>query len=335
MKYNSQAKEYIFEENRPFLSCHASTLVVLPNGEVLCAYFAGTKEKHSDVAIWSSRRTGEGEWLKPVKVADEAHIAHWNPVLFQNPQGMVFLYYKVGHEITEWYTMAMSSQDGGRTWTSPQALVEGDLGGRGPVKNKPILLSNGAILAPASIEAFTDWHGFNRKWDAFTDISYDGGLTWKKSLVPLNYEELQRRHARQSGSIGVIQPTLWESAGGRVHMLLRSTSGSVYRSDSQDFGETWCEAYATDLPNNNSGIDAVKIDNGDLALVYNPVSAKGVRTPLVVRFSSDNGETWKDEIILEQEPGEYSYPAIVARGNELFITYTWRRERIAFWHLSD
>jgi predicted neuraminidase len=335
MRYRSQVKEFLFEEDRPFLSCHASTLIVLPDGEVLCAYFAGTKEKHSDVAIWCSRRTAAGEWLKPVKVADEAHIAHWNPVLFQSPDGTVVLYYKVGHEITEWYTRVISSQDGGRTWDAPQALVKGDVGGRGPVKNKPILLSNGVILAPASIEAVTDWHGFNRKWDAFADISSDGGRTWKNRPVPLNHEELEKRHAKSAGSIGVIQPTLWESGGGRVHMLLRSTGGSIYRSDSPDFGETWGEAYPIDLPNNNSGIDAVKIANGDLALVFNPVGLKGVRTPLVVRFSSDNGETWKEEIVLEQEPGEYSYPAIVARGNELFITYTWKRERVAYWHLSN
>jgi predicted neuraminidase len=90
------------------------------------------------------------------------------------------------------------------------------------------------------------------------------------------------------------------------------------------------------LPNNNSGIDAALMDNGWLALVFNPVAGHATdspRTPLVVRFSADNGQTWGDEFVLEDDPGEYSYPAVVADGNDLYITYTWKRQRIAFWKL--
>ncbi|MDF2724905.1 MAG: hypothetical protein K0Q59_4580, partial [Paenibacillus sp.] len=87
MNYIPYIKEYLFEEERPFPSCHASTLVVLPDGDILAAYFAGTKEKDSDCAIWSSRRSAKGGWAAPVKLADEEGVAHWNPVLFQDAQG--------------------------------------------------------------------------------------------------------------------------------------------------------------------------------------------------------------------------------------------------------
>lgn len=327
-------KQYIFEDDRPFPSCHASTLVVLPNGDVLAAWFGGLHEKASDVAIWMSCRTGES-WSAPYKAADEEGIAHWNPVLFDDGRKLT-LYYKVGHEITDWFTRVIHSVDGGQTWTEPEELVEGDIGGRGPVRNKPISLSDGTILAPASVERKDPDAPGKQIWEAFVDISNDFGHTWKQSdLVPMEVSKLvgaQHTHAK-----GFIQPTLWMSGGTNVHMLLRSTEGFIYRSDSEDNGETWCMAYPIDLPNNNSGIDVVQMDNGMLALIFNPVtgySTRSPRTPIVIRFSSDNGSTWTDEVKLETEPGEYSYPAIVAKADELYVTYTWKRERIAFWQLT-
>lgn len=321
MKYVHAVKEFIFEEDRPFLSCHASTVALLPDGEVLAAWFGGTRERAGDVAIWLSRR-GKVGWADPVKVADEEGVPHWNPVLFRRDDGVIILYYKVGSSIAEWRTLVISSSDNGYTWTDPQPLVEGDVGGRGPVKNKPILLHDGILAAPASLEP---------AWDAFVDLSYDGGETWECSeTVPLDHSKLIGK--------GIIQPALWESAPGNVHMLTRSTEGTIYRSDSADGGRTWCPAYPTDLPNNNSGIDLVKMDNGTLALVYNPVrplsGTKGPRTPLVIRLSQDNGITWKDEFLLDEGEGQYSYPSIVASGKELSIVYTWKRERIVYWSLT-
>lgn len=323
MKYVNLVKEFIFEEDRPFPSCHASTLELLPGGEVIAAWFGGTREKAGDVAIWTSRRKREGGWTPPEKVADQENIPHWNPVLFRRNDGVLFLYYKVGMTIEEWVTMVMRSTDNGYTWTAPVPLVEGDKGGRGPVKNKPIVLHDGTIAAPASLEP---------AWDAFVDLSFDGGETWTKSdTVPLDHSALQ--------GAGIIQPTLWESAPGIVHMLTRSTEGAIYRSDSTDGGRTWCPAYPTDLPNNNSGIDLVKLDDGTLVLVYNPTrpepgKKKGPRTPLVMRLSRDNGLTWDNEFLLDEGEKQYSYPAIIASGNDLYITYTWRRERIAFWKIT-
>lgn len=311
-------KEFIFEDDRPFLSCHASTLVLLPDDVICAAWFGGTKEGADDVAIWSSRRIG-GKWTPPVKVADQEGVPHWNPVLFRRPDGRIFLYYKVGHRISEWHTMFIFSDDNGQSWSDPAPLVPGDVGGRGPVKNKPIILKDGTILAPASIE--------REYWDAFVDISYDGGKTWVKSeMVPIDHYE---------GDKGIIQPTLWESAPGHVHMLLRSTRSRIYRSDSYDGGKTWSAAYATSLPNNNSGIDLTKLDDGTLILAYNPVEGrKGPRTPLVLSASEDNGLTWEEILVLESGEGQYSYPAIISEGNRIFITYTWKRERIAFWMID-
>lgn len=318
----NSVKEFIFEEDRPFLSCHASTLELLPGGQIIAAWFGGTREKAPDVAIWISCRCN-GKWTPPEKVADVENVPLWNPVLFRRNDGLLFLYYKVGNAIEDWVTMVIHSTDNGVHWSSPRPLVDGDRGGRGPVKNKPIQLHDGTIAAPASLEP---------AWDVFVDLSCDGGETWTKSeMVPLDRSLLWGK--------GHIQPTLWESAPGAVHMLTRTMEGAIYRSDSADGGRTWCTAYPTDLPNNNSGIDLVKMENGTLVLAYNPTQPepgkkKGPRTPLVIRQSRDNGLTWEDEFLLDEGEKQYSYPAIIADGHDLYITYTWRRERIAFWKIT-
>ena len=128
---------------------------------------------------------------------------------------------------------------------------------------------------------------------------------------------------------GIIQPSLWESAPGHVHMLLRSTRGQAYRSDSSDDGQSWSEAYATTLPNNNSGLDLVRLEDGRLVLAYNPVAGNwGRRTPLSLAGSADNGATWTRLLDLETEEGEFSYPAIIAAGSNVHVTYTWNRTNI-------
>jgi len=320
LQYDKGVKEFLFEDDRPFNSCHSASLLVLPNGEILVTYFGGTREREPDVAVWTSRRTADG-WQPPVKVADEPDVPLWNPVLFQREDGLIFLFYKVGPSPSQWKTMVIRSDDNGHTWTEPEELVPGDIGGRGPVKNKPIVLSDGTIAAPGSLEP---------QWDCFVDLSTDGGLTWDRRMVPLDHSKLKFN--------GIIQPTLWESEPGHVHMLTRSTEGCIFRSDSTDYGRTWCEAYPTEFPNGNSGFDLVKLKNGTLVMALNPTrpepgKKKGARTPLVVWQSDDNGLTWRKEFLLDDGEKQYSYPAVVVDDEAVHIAYTWRRERIAYWKI--
>ncbi len=310
---------YVFDEERPFPQSHASTLVRMGNGEFLVAWFGGTEERDDDVGIWMSKGQSNA-WSSPKEVAKIRNDAHWNPVLFEDEKGEIHLFFKVGKEIADWETWIMSTNDFGETWTEARELVAGDKGGRGPVRNKPIILSNGRWLSGAS-------HEMN-EWDAFVDWSDDKGQNWESSAyITSDIERVKKK--------GLIQPTLWESEPGKVHMFLRSTEGYVYRSDSDDYGTTWSKAYKTDIPNPNSAIDLAQLENGKLALLYNPDAKNwGDRSTLILAFSSDNGETWPEEVFIEDsknKKAEYSYPAIVAWGNNVALTYTWNRDKIAFW----
>jgi predicted neuraminidase len=133
---------------------------------------------------------------------------------------------------------------------------------------------------------------------------------------------------------GIIQPTLWESVPGHVHMLLRSSTGRICRSDSDDYGKTWSAVYTTNLPNPNSGIDVTQLPGNVLALVYNPDNQNwGERKQLTLAISLDNGLTWPSSIDIEAgvPDDEFSYPAVISVNDTIALTYTWKRQNIAFW----
>lgn len=337
MKIIRMEKEMIMGEDREFESPHGSTLLSCGEDRILTAWFGGSWEKGPDTAIWTAVRS-QGGWSRPRKTGELRGIACWNPVLSAGADGRILLYYKVGPEISHWRTYVMESFDRGETFSQGRELVAGDeSGGRGPVKNKPIRLRDGTVLAPASLEG--------EIWDAFVDRSQDDGRTWQKSaMVPLRRvlcrENLDSPYNKyHCYGKGIIQPALWEDERGEVHMLLRSTSSRIFRSDSADGGRTWGLAYDTGMPNNNSGLDLVRLPGGGIVLACNPRENapdyyKGARTPLTLFYSGDNGDSFQELAVIEDGRGSFAYPAIVCGGRgELLMTYTWNRRKIGFCRL--
>ena len=309
--------------------CHASTLLPLADGSLLCCWFGGTREGNADVAVYGSRRS-DGRWSEPRMLADGAE-ANWNPVLLQLPDGWIWLFYKEGQQISDWRTLVKKSCDGGASWSEARELAPGDTGGgRGPVRNKVLRLADGRLVAGASTE--------RGLWQAYADFSDDNGASWRRSqpitIAGLRYEAGERTAGGSTIAVseqsfygrGVIQPSLWQDTTG-VHMLLRSSEGFVYRSDSADSGASWCGAYPLALPNNNSGLDVAQLD-GSLYLACNPVAANwGARSPLSI-FTSGDGYEWEKLLDLESGPGEFSYPAVLAHDGRLLVSYTYDRRNI-------
>jgi predicted neuraminidase len=231
-------------------------------------------------------------------------------VLFVMPDATLRLFYKVGPSPREWWGVSRTSRDNGRTWDDAIRLPDGVLG---PIKNKPVRLADGTILSPSSTESTSE----PSVWRIHFERSTDGGRTW--AIV---------EPAAGSGKASehVIQPSILVHPNGRLQAVGRSRLQRVYETWSSDGGRSWSPVALTALPNPSAGTDAVTLRDGRHLLVYNH-TAKG-RTPLNVALSSD-GVAWAGAIVLEREPGEYSYPAVIQSADGLVhVTYTWKRERI-------
>lgn len=317
MKFSLKTQEQVFMPGL-FGQAHASTLARLDDGRYLAAWFGGSKEGAVDVSIHGAIRDKDGKWSKPALWARVSDSPHWNPVLFNPDNSDILLFFKEGPSCDKWRTWLSRSPVETLSWSEPRELVRGDIGGRGPVKNKPVVLSDGSWLAPNSLED-------GGRWRVLADRSEDRGKTW------IAGPEIAMDRTVIKGQ-GAIQPSLWESAPGNVHMLTRSSSGFICRADSNDYGKTWSALKPTSLPNNNSGIDLDRAEDGALLLAYNKVSKDwGARTPLNLAASRDNGESWEELFELETAPGEYSYPSVIAVPGGFAGVYTWKRESIVFW----
>jgi predicted neuraminidase len=307
--------EFIFEA-APFPSCHASTIAETASG-LVAAWFGGTAEGNPDVGIWVSRLENH-RWTAPVEVANGAGFATnrfpcWNPVLFQPKVGPLMLFYKVGPHPGGWWGMLMTSDDAGRTWSAPRRLPGGILG---PIKNKPVQLANGDILCPSSDES--------RGRSVHFERTRDLGKTWQ-ATPPVSADP----------AVGPIQPSILFHPDGKLQAIGRTSQGRVFEVWSDDGGRTWGKMTLTDLPNPNSGTDAVTLKDGRQLLVYNHNVRSGSnnkgRSPLNVAVSND-GREWFAALELENDPNApngFAYPAVIqTRDGLVHITYTWQRKRI-------
>ena len=191
---------------------------------------------------------------------------------------------------------------------------------------KPLLLGD-KLLCGSSTES--------DGWRFHVEI-YDLKTREWKYVGPIESTLAMKTDDNREHPIDCIQPSFLQLKDGRLQVLMRSHNGFLATSFSSDQGETWTPVTLTDIPNNQSGTDAVTLSDGRHVLVYNnfqtlPGTKKGPRTPLSLAISDDDGLTWHHVLTLENSPvGEYSYPAIIeGRDGKLHITYTWRRQRVA------
>jgi len=301
-------KSEFIVEAPPFPTSHASTIVETRDG-LVAAWFGGSHERAADVSIWLSRNDGHN-WGPAEEVAngiDEKHARRdpcWNPVLFVRRNGDLMLFYKVGPSPSSWWGMYKVSENNGRTWSEPQKLPNGIIG---PVRNKPLELKDGTILCGSSIES--------EGWRVHMERFPDANGHWQR-LRDLN----------SAMEYSAIQPTILPWPDGRLQILCRTKQGKITDCWSGDNGMTWGRMMGTVLPNPNSAIDGVVLRDGPALLVYNHSTED--RNRLNVALSPD-GRAWQAALVLEDSPGEYSYPAVIQTSDGLVhVTYSWKRERI-------
>ena len=222
---------------------------------------------------------------------------------------------KVGPDPRSWWGEVIFSYDGGRTFRDRKRLPEGI---DGPVRCKPMLVTDNTLLCGSS----TEYDGWRVHFEKVTLEKGKPAGTWKR-IGPIN----------ESSQFNAIQPTFLKHSDGRIQVLCRTKESVISTSFSKDDGETWSTMQATNLPNPNSGIEVVTLQDGRHLMIYNHLGSGKTgwgRRGLLNLAISDDGLQWRKVAVLEQEENqEFSYPAIIQTNDGMVhMTYTWKRQRI-------
>ncbi len=294
---------------------HPAALEELPNGDLYLVYYGGEGEYETDTAVYGSRRrAGETEWETPHVIADTPHRSEGNAVIWQAPDGRVWLFYVCRYGDT-WSTSrikAKISDDLGKTWSDSVllTLTEGTM-----VRNQPIVLHDGKYLLPIYYEHGEDTE-FTTAETASGFLRYD-----PESHV---WEEL----GKITSGEGNLQPGVVEVAPDHLLAYCRRAGGYgpesrgwIVRSESRDGGQTWSPGQFTEFRNPNAAIEFLRWRDDALLLIYNDHMHQ--RTPLAAALSTDGGKTFPQNVNLVEGPGPYAYPyAIAGSDGKIHLVFT-------------
>jgi predicted neuraminidase len=245
----------------PCIQNHAANLAFLPDGTLTCVWFGGTMEGMGDISIYMSRlEANSDQWSAPEKMSDDPAKSEQNPLIFKAPDGKVWLLYTSqtsGNQDGSVVKFRISD-DGGKVFGPVRILC--DL--PGTFVRQPIVVNSaGNWLLPV----FRCVGIAGQRWSGDADtagvlISRDQGKSWQMTDVP--------------DSVGAVHMNILTPDGADMIAFYRNRfSEQVLSSRSNDDGETWSAPQAIDLPNNNSSIQATRLKDGTIAMVYNHSNA--------------------------------------------------------------
>jgi len=307
--------ERVFGPEVPGEYKHPAAITELDNGDLYLAYYGGSGEYGMDTKVYGARLAkGGGVWTAPTPIADTPWRSEGNPVVFQAPDGLVWLFYVVryGDTWSDSRIHAKISEDGATTWSDSMLIAE-EKGMM--VRGKPIVLNDGDYLLPV-----------------YHETGHDRELVGPDTTSLFLRHNPKTRTWTESGRIrsrtGNLQPApaqitddhliaYCRRGGGYLPVL----DGYIVRSESRDGGRTWSKGVDSPFPNPNAAVDLLKLGNGHLLLVYN--DNMNARTPLTVAISTDNDKTWPYKRNIATGPFDYAYPyAIQTRDGKIHLIYT-------------
>ncbi len=328
--------------------------------------FNKQKDKSDDVRIGGARKpAGATSWEPAFVMADSFGVADNNPCMVIDKSGQLWLFRATLLGVPDWswgssllrYQISSDYLKPGRPiWRKEDILIPHPLGintvldtsfaaiekqsDRNPaqlekIRNRtkellnqpltsrlgwmprvhPFILSDGTLIVPLSNENFNV---------AAMALTHDGGETWTLSNpVP---------------EAGLTQPTLVEFPDGKLSAFFRNGDSArrIKRSDSLDGGITWSDVTLTTLPHLGSGIEALRLRNGHLVMVYNN-KERDPRDRLAVSISTDDGQTWPWTRHLENIPDtRFDYPSVIqAIDGSLHVTYSDNLKTIKHAHFNE
>ena len=333
---------------------HGSSIVQLPNGDLLAAWFQGSGERSSDdVRIMGARlKKGATTWTVPFLMADTKNIPDCNPVLFLSRENKLFLFW-VAVQANQWEYSIL------RFRTSVDYATEG-----APVWNwqDDILLKPDEKFVAEVEKKFREMDELKAGWAAYAPQYDKMILEASKDKMKRSFGWMTRIHpvTLKSGRIvlplysdgfnfsmtaisddngttwrpslpivgrGPIQPALAVRKSGEIVAYMRDSGDEparVWTSASSDDGESWSLARKTDIPNTAS-VELAVLKDGTWAFFGNDVDDG--RYQLSLYLSKDEGNTWSKKEVIEyaaDKKGSFSYPCLIQTADGMIhITYSY------------
>lgn len=293
----------VFGPEHPGVYKHPTSITELDNGDLYIAYYGGSGEYGDDTAVYGSRlKPGETQWTFPQVIADTPDRGEGNPVVWQAPDGVVWLFYvnRYGDTWSNARVKAKISKDGAKTWSDSFMfhMEEGSMD-----RGKPIVLLNGDYLLPLYMERGEDTERTAEDTASFFMRYNPKEKTWTETnLIHSPTGNLQAEPVQLTDTHLVA----YIRRGGD---FLPTTTGYLLRAESNDGGYTWTDAVNTEFKNPNAAVGFIRLQNGHLLLVYN--DDMNERTPLTVAISTDDDKTYPYRRDIMGGENTYAYPYVI------------------------
>jgi len=282
---------------------HPAAITELANGDLYIAYYGGGGEYEDDAKVWGMRKPkGEAAWSTPVVIADTPFLAEGNPVVWQAPDGTVWLYYvqRYGETWSDSRIKAKISKDNANTW-SDNFVVAFEKGMM--VRGKPIVLANGEYLVPIYHET-----GHHREIVGPDTTSlflrYD-----PKTHLFTETNRIASRVGNLQPAPALVTPDYLVSYSRRGGGYDPVDDGYVVRSESRDGGKTWSPGTDSEFPNPNAAVDFIALKSGNLILIYNDSMSE--RVNLTAALSTDQDKTYPHRRRVATDGDDLAYPYII------------------------
>ncbi|MEO5996459.1 MAG: sialidase family protein [Chitinophagaceae bacterium] len=292
--------------------------ITLKDGRILYIYshYTGSSnDDHASAFLAGRYSSDNGKTWTPddVKIVEQEGIMNVMSVsLLRLQNGKIAFFYLKKNSDKDCIPMIRISEDESKTWSAPRACITDKPGYFVLNNNRVIQLKNGRILLAVALHQSpgdTTFARIGRLWSYYSD---DNGITWKASSEIPN-----------PGKIVTQEPGLMELKNNELLLFARTTANVQYFSYSKDKGETWSAVVPGNLKSPCSPASIARIPStGDLLVVWNDNGIDQKRTPLNIAISKDEGKTWINNKILEDDPkGSYCYTAIHFTDNNVLLGY--------------
>jgi len=297
--------------------------IELRDGRILFVYsrfIGGSGSDHAPAQLVGIYSNDDGiSWTmdNQVIVDKEGDMNVMSVSLLRLKNGKIALVYARKNSISDCIPQLRLSEDEGKTWTDPRAIIQ-DRNGYFVVNNDRIVqLKSGRILVPVSMHK-TPQTPWKNKGTIQCYYSDDDGISWHSGDSVLTPD-----------SIITQEPGLVELKGGILMIYMRASGGTQYQSFSKDNGLTWDMAKPATIPSPISPASIKTIPKtGDLLLVWNNNGASGPgyfkskRSPLTIAVSKNQGKSWQKIKNIEDDPnGMFCYTAIHFTKSHVLLGY--------------